>query len=122
MSVNSASLPRALGHLTCLRHLSLHNNQIRGLEDTMHELRRMLQLQTATFFLNPISHEPGYRLHVIHCLPSIQDLDRKEVKAAERRKSFQIYNQERHLVLQSLAFGRRTTENFLLPRPAASGS
>lgn len=31
----------------------------------------------AAFFLNPISHEPGYRYHVIHCLPSIQVLDRK---------------------------------------------
>lgn len=29
------------------------------------------------FFLNPISHEPGYRLHVIHSLPSVQFLDRK---------------------------------------------
>lgn len=31
----------------------------------------------AAFFLNPISHEPGYRLHVIHRLPSIQVLDKK---------------------------------------------
>ncbi|XP_026225648.1 leucine-rich repeat-containing protein 72 isoform X2 [Anabas testudineus] len=74
---SSASPQRALNHLTCLRLLFLHNNQIRDLDDTMHELRRMQQLQTATFFLNPISHEPGYRLHVIHSLPSVQFLDRK---------------------------------------------
>lgn len=64
----------------------------------MHELRRMQQLQTASewwkgrsriclelvwffffaaFFLNPISHQPGYRHHVIHCLPSLQVLDGK---------------------------------------------
>nr|XP_046256366.1 leucine-rich repeat-containing protein 72 isoform X1 [Scatophagus argus] len=104
---NIKSISGTLNHLTCLRLLFLHNNQIRGLEDTMHELRRMQQLQTATFFLNPISHEPGYRHHVIHCLPSIQVLDRKEVKSAERRRSFQMYNQERHHVLQSVAFGRR---------------
>nr|XP_046256367.1 leucine-rich repeat-containing protein 72 isoform X2 [Scatophagus argus] len=104
---NNKSISGTLNHLTCLRLLFLHNNQIRGLEDTMHELRRMQQLQTATFFLNPISHEPGYRHHVIHCLPSIQVLDRKEVKSAERRRSFQMYNQERHHVLQSVAFGRR---------------
>ncbi|XP_059194949.1 leucine-rich repeat-containing protein 72 [Centropristis striata] len=106
---NIKSISGALNHLTCLRLLFLHNNQIRGLEDTMHELRRMQQLQTATFFLNPISHEPGYRLHVIHCLPSIQVLDVKEVKTVERRRSIQIYSQERHRVLQSVAFCRRAT-------------
>ncbi|XP_026225646.1 leucine-rich repeat-containing protein 72 isoform X1 [Anabas testudineus] len=106
---SSASPQRALNHLTCLRLLFLHNNQIRDLDDTMHELRRMQQLQTATFFLNPISHEPGYRLHVIHSLPSVQFLDRKEVKPAERKSTFQIYNQDYHRVLQSVAFGRCKT-------------
>ncbi|XP_070823067.1 leucine-rich repeat-containing protein 72 [Chaetodon trifascialis] len=104
---NIKSVSGALNHLTCLRLLFLHNNQIRGLEDTMHELRRMQQLQTATFFLNPISHEPGYRHHMIHCLPSIQVLDRREVKPAERRRSFQMHSPERHRVLQSVAFCRR---------------
>ncbi|XP_030606666.1 leucine-rich repeat-containing protein 72 isoform X2 [Archocentrus centrarchus] len=104
---NIKSVSGALSHLTCLQILFLHNNCIRGLEDTMYELRRMQQLQNATFFLNPISHELGYRNHVIHCLPSLQTLDRKEVKPAERRKTFQIYRQDRHRVLQSVAFGRR---------------
>ncbi|XP_045900209.1 leucine-rich repeat-containing protein 72 [Micropterus dolomieu] len=106
---NIKSISGALNHLTCLRLIFLHNNQIRGLEDTMHELRRIQQLQTATFFLNPISHEPGYRHHVIHCLPSIQVLDGKEVKSKERRWSFQMHNQERHRVLQTVAFCRRAT-------------
>ncbi|KAM4581355.1 leucine-rich repeat-containing protein 72 [Odontesthes bonariensis] len=100
------SVKGALNHLTCLRLLYLHNNQIRGLADAMHELRRMQQLQNATFFLNPMSHEPGYRYHVIHCLPSIQILDRKEIKPSERKRSFQIFNQDHHRVLQSVAFGR----------------
>ncbi|XP_033495683.1 leucine-rich repeat-containing protein 72 [Epinephelus lanceolatus] len=108
---NIKSISGALNHLTCLRLLFLHNNQIRGLEDTMHELRRMQQLQTATFALNPISHEPGYRLHVIHCLPSVQVLDHKEVTSAERRQSFQMHSQERHRVLQSVAFCRRETKS-----------
>ncbi|KAI9533152.1 hypothetical protein NQZ68_025546 [Dissostichus eleginoides] len=58
----------ALNHLTCLQLL-----------DTMHELRRVKQLQTA------------------------------KVKSVERRRSFQIYSQERHRVLQSVAFCRRAT-------------
>ncbi|XP_074540312.1 leucine-rich repeat-containing protein 72, partial [Halichoeres trimaculatus] len=104
---NIKSISGALNHLTCLRVLLLHNNQIRGLDNTMHELRRMQQLQTATFSLNPISHEAGYRLYVIHCLPSVQVLDGREVKPIERRRSFQTHNQERHRVLQCVAFGRR---------------
>ncbi|XP_068592278.1 leucine-rich repeat-containing protein 72 [Cebidichthys violaceus] len=96
---NIGSISGALNHLTCLRLLLLHNNQIRGLEDTTHELRRMQQLRTAN----------GYRLHVIHRLPSIQLLDGKDVKPAERRRSFQMFSQERHRVLQSVAFGRRAT-------------
>ncbi|CAI5661886.1 unnamed protein product [Oreochromis niloticus] len=44
---NIKSVSGALSHLTCLQILFLHNNWIRGLEDTMHELRRMQQLQNA---------------------------------------------------------------------------
>ncbi|XP_024660106.2 uncharacterized protein lrrc72 isoform X3 [Maylandia zebra] len=44
---NIKSVSGALSHLTCLQILFLHNNLIRGLEDTMHELRRMQQLQNA---------------------------------------------------------------------------
>ncbi|XP_041843001.1 leucine-rich repeat-containing protein 72 [Melanotaenia boesemani] len=106
---NIKSVTGALNHLTCLQLLFLHNNQIRGLEDTVRELRRMQQLRNATFFLNPASHEPGYRDYVIHCLPSIEVLDRKEVKPAERRRSLHIYNQDHLRVLQSVAFGRHIT-------------
>uniref|UniRef100_UPI0037E978EB leucine-rich repeat-containing protein 72 n=1 Tax=Semicossyphus pulcher TaxID=241346 RepID=UPI0037E978EB len=106
---NITSIHGALNHLTCLRLLFLHNNQIRGLEETMHELRRMQQLRTANFYLNPISHAPGYRLHVIHCLPSVQVFDGKEVRPEERRRSFQMHEQERHRVLQTVAFCRRAT-------------
>ncbi|KAM7382943.1 hypothetical protein PAMP_002636 [Pampus punctatissimus] len=62
-----------------LRKLWLNNNQIRGLEDTTHELRKMHQLQTA------------------------------KVKSAERRTSFQTHSQDRHRILQSVAFGRRAS-------------
>lgn len=49
-----ASHSGALNHLTCLRVLFLHNNQIRGLVDTMHELRRMQQLQTASEYYTAV--------------------------------------------------------------------
>ncbi|XP_065814006.1 leucine-rich repeat-containing protein 72-like [Labrus bergylta] len=96
---NIKSISGALNHLTCLRLLFLHNNQMRGLEDTMHELRRMQNLQTA---------KPGYRLHVIHCLPSVKVLDKKAVRSEERRRLFQIHMPQRHSVLRSVACCRKT--------------
>lgn len=48
--LNLFSHSGALNHLSSLRLLFLHNNQIRGLDDTMHELRRMQQLRTASEF------------------------------------------------------------------------
>ncbi|KAJ7985395.1 hypothetical protein DPEC_G00351610 [Dallia pectoralis] len=101
------SISGALGHLTCLRVLLLHNNQMKKLEGCMAELRNMRDLHTVTFFLNPISQEAGYRLYVVHNLPSVQVLDRREVKQEERRRSFQMFRPERYRVLQSVAFGRR---------------
>uniref|UniRef100_A0AAQ4PKP9 U2A'/phosphoprotein 32 family A C-terminal domain-containing protein n=1 Tax=Gasterosteus aculeatus aculeatus TaxID=481459 RepID=A0AAQ4PKP9_GASAC len=86
---NIPSISGALKHLTCLRVLLLHNNRLRGLEDTTKELRRMQQLHTATFFLNPISHEAEYRLHI------------SGTRVGKPPA--------RHRVLQSVAFGRRAT-------------
>uniref|UniRef100_A0A3P8YF87 U2A'/phosphoprotein 32 family A C-terminal domain-containing protein n=2 Tax=Esox lucius TaxID=8010 RepID=A0A3P8YF87_ESOLU len=92
------SISGALGHLTCLKVLLLHNNQMQKLEDCMAELRNMHNLHTV---------KPEYRQYVVHQLPSVQVLDRREVKQEERSRSFQLFRPERHRVLQSLAFGRR---------------
>ncbi|XP_029929034.1 leucine-rich repeat-containing protein 72 [Myripristis murdjan] len=111
------SISGALSHLTCLRVLLLHNNQIRELDDTMHELRRMQQLHTASE-----GTSPRYRHHVIHCLPSVQVLDRREVKPEERSWCFQAYRAERHHVLQSVAFGRRLTSASRRDNDTSDGS
>ncbi|CAL8290132.1 unnamed protein product [Merluccius merluccius] len=109
---NKVNTIGALGHLSSLRVLHLHSNQLRALEDTMHELRRMQQLRVASFFLNPFCQEPGYRHYVVHSLPPVQILDRREVKRQERISSFQMFSGEHHSVLQRVAFGRRA---MLLP-------
>ncbi|KAM7421524.1 hypothetical protein PAMA_015594 [Pampus argenteus] len=67
------------------------HQKIRGLEDTMHELMKMQQLQTA----------------------SVRQ-KRRDMKifggtSAERKTSFQTHSQDRHRVLQSVAFGRRAS-------------
>ncbi|KAJ8354515.1 hypothetical protein SKAU_G00220820 [Synaphobranchus kaupii] len=98
------SISGALSHLTCLKILSLHNNELRRLEESVRELKRMQSLHTVN---------PQYRCYVVHYLPSVKMLDRKEVRQEERKAAFQQYSPERHRVLQSLAFGRRAESALL---------
>ncbi|NXA35116.1 LRC72 protein, partial [Eudromia elegans] len=97
----------ALKHLCALQILLLHNNQLKHLGKTVEELKGMRSLQTLNIFHNPLAQDPGYRLYVIHCLPSVQLLDRKPVTPRERESALHIYNRERSCVVQSIAFGKR---------------
>ncbi|KAL4646836.1 leucine-rich repeat-containing protein 72 isoform X1 [Arapaima gigas] len=101
------SISGALGHLTNLQVLLLHNNRLRALEETVAELRRMQRLHTASFFLNPFTQDSRYRHSVVHRLPSVRILDRREVKQDERNAAFQMFSPDRSRVLRSVAFGRR---------------
>nr|XP_055052987.1 leucine-rich repeat-containing protein 72 isoform X2 [Misgurnus anguillicaudatus] len=109
------SISGALRHLTCLRVLLLHNNQIKCLDETVEELKNMQDLHTLSLYLNPFTQYPEYRQYVLYHLPSVQLLDRKEVKLEERKEAFKIFSTERRRVLDSIAFGRRA-----LPPPAGS--
>ncbi|XP_035390331.1 leucine-rich repeat-containing protein 72 [Electrophorus electricus] len=101
------SISGALWHLTCLRVLMLHNNQMKDLEETVSELKNMQCLQTINLFLNPFAQDPEYRKHVIHHVPSVQLLDRQEVRQEERRHAFHIFCPERQQILNTLAFNTR---------------
>ncbi|XP_066571648.1 leucine-rich repeat-containing protein 72 isoform X2 [Amia ocellicauda] len=71
------SITGCLRHLTSLQVLLLHNNQLKKLGESVSELRRMHFLRTL------------------------------KIKQEDRRAAFNLFNPERNLVLQSLAFGRR---------------
>ncbi|XP_043921500.1 leucine-rich repeat-containing protein 72 [Protopterus annectens] len=97
-----------LSHLTSLQILLLHNNQLTKLEATVAEFKKMQFLHTLNLFHNPLAQDFGYRLYIIHHVPSLELLDRQRVNLEERRAAFNVYNPERSHVLQSVAFGRRT--------------
>ncbi|KAF4104305.1 leucine-rich repeat-containing protein 72 isoform X1 [Onychostoma macrolepis] len=101
------SISGALRHLTCLQVLLLFNNQMKCLEETMSELKNMQDLHTLSLYLNPFTQDPEYRQYVLHHLPSVRFLDRKEVKQEERRQAFKMFSVERQRVLDTIAFGRR---------------
>ncbi|XP_064023003.1 leucine-rich repeat-containing protein 72 isoform X2 [Pogoniulus pusillus] len=96
----------ALKHLCVLQILLLHNNQLKSLDRTVKELKGIRSLQTLNLFHNPLVQDPGYRLHVIYFLPSVQLLDRKFTQR-ERESAFHEYNFERSRIVQSIAFGKR---------------
>ncbi|NXK97656.1 LRC72 protein, partial [Formicarius rufipectus] len=105
----------ALRQLCSLQILFLHNNKIKQLGKTVKELKGMISLHTLNLFQNPLVHDPGYRLYVIHFLPSVQLLDRKLVTQRERESALHLYNPERSLLVQSVAFGKRVNAPLGIP-------
>ncbi|XP_051791510.1 leucine-rich repeat-containing protein 72 [Erpetoichthys calabaricus] len=101
------SVTGALNHLKSLQVLMLHNNQLTKLEKTISELKGMQFLKTLSLFLNPLAQESPYRLYVIHHLPLLKMLDKKEIKQEEKDAAFSKYSPERFRILQSIAFGKR---------------
>ncbi|NXC51262.1 LRC72 protein, partial [Penelope pileata] len=99
----------ALKDLCSLQVLLLHNNQLKQLGGTVKELKGITSLQMLNLFHNPLAHDPGYRLYVIHHLPSVQLLDRKSVTQRERELAFHNYSLERSRVVESIGFGKRVT-------------
>ncbi|XP_027733715.1 leucine-rich repeat-containing protein 72 isoform X2 [Empidonax traillii] len=97
----------ALKHLCSLQILFLHNNELKKLGKTVKEMKGMISLHTLNLFQNPLACDPDYRLYVIYILPSVQLLDRKLVTQRERESAFHLYNPERSLLVQSIAFGKR---------------
>ncbi|KAM9308083.1 LOW QUALITY PROTEIN: leucine-rich repeat-containing protein 72 [Gastrophryne carolinensis] len=102
------SITGSLKHLTSLHTLMLNDNQLTHLQATIQELSAMTNLRVLNLFHNPLEQEPAYRPHVLHRLPSLELLDRKQVTQKEREEAFKLYNPERTAVMQSLGFGRRT--------------
>ncbi|XP_029194838.1 leucine-rich repeat-containing protein 72-like isoform X3 [Acropora millepora] len=102
-----AALNGSLRHLTCLQVLLLNGNQLLKLTDVIHELRAMQSLETLNLFANPLAQDYDYRSYVIHHVPSLQLLDRKEISKAEKNKAKKKYDKERDCMKESLAFGRR---------------
>lgn len=112
-----------LKHLTCLQVLLLNGNQLLKLTDVVHELRAMQCLKKLNLFGNPLAQEYDYRSYVVHHLPSVELLDRKEITKEERDKARKKYEPEREKVKESVAFGRRADgppKRVYAPPPSAT--
>ncbi|OCT75739.1 leucine-rich repeat-containing protein 72 isoform X2 [Xenopus laevis] len=110
-----------LKHLTSLHTLLLNNNRLANLQATATELKGMTNLQVLSLINNPLAQESSYRSYIIHCIPSVQRLDRQKVVQKERDNAFKIFNPERTAVIQSLGFGRRT-DSVLAMKSASKSS
>ncbi|XP_068091210.1 leucine-rich repeat-containing protein 72 [Hyperolius riggenbachi] len=107
----------SLSHLSSLHTLMLNDNRLTGLKKTVREMRRMANLRVLNLFHNPLAQDSGYRVYVLHHLPSLELLDREPVSQKEREEAFKLFNPERTAVIQSLGFGRRT-DSVIGARPA----
>ncbi|XP_078492780.1 leucine-rich repeat-containing protein 72-like [Ciona intestinalis] len=96
-----------ISHLRYLQVLMLQKNQLVNLNAILHEVSTLQALRVLNLFDNPVAQEAGYRLLVIHHLPSVALLDREGVTSNERKKCRQIHEPEREEVMSSIAFGRR---------------
>lgn len=96
----------SLRHLTCIQVLLLNGNQLVKLTDVVHELRAMQCLKTLNLFANPLAQDYDYRSYIIHHVPSVDLLDRKEITNAERDKARKKYESQREMVKETVAFGR----------------
>ncbi|XP_038053450.1 leucine-rich repeat-containing protein 72-like [Patiria miniata] len=101
------SISKAVGHLSCLKVLMLHNNQLTKLGETVNEMKNMQALHTLNLYHNPLAQEKEYRLHVIFRVPSLKLLDREEVQPSERAEANQRYKPDEQRQMDSVAFGRR---------------
>ncbi|XP_078375330.1 leucine-rich repeat-containing protein 72-like isoform X1 [Oculina patagonica] len=97
----------SLRHLTCLQVLLLNGNQLVKLTDIVHELRAMQCLKTLNLFANPLAQDYDYRSYIVHHVPSVELLDRKEITKAERDKAQKKYETHQEMVKETVAFGRR---------------
>ncbi|XP_074660986.1 leucine-rich repeat-containing protein 72-like [Tubulanus polymorphus] len=105
---NILDITGSLSHLTTLNVLMLQNNQLEKLEKVVKELKQMQDLRVLNLFHNPVAQETDYKMYVIHHLPSVELLDRKEVSLEDRKIAHSIYNQREEVVKESIGFGRRS--------------
>uniref|UniRef100_H2YA28 U2A'/phosphoprotein 32 family A C-terminal domain-containing protein n=1 Tax=Ciona savignyi TaxID=51511 RepID=H2YA28_CIOSA len=102
-----SSVAGCLSHLRYLQVLMLQKNQLVNLNAVLHEISPLHALRVLNLFDNPVAHESGYRLLVIHSLPSVALLDREAVTSNERKRSKAIHEPEREAVEATVAFWRR---------------
>ncbi|XP_014793188.1 PREDICTED: leucine-rich repeat-containing protein 72 isoform X4 [Calidris pugnax] len=93
----------------CLSQRGVFETSARGLQllDLRETALFWSKSWNADLFHNPLAEDRDYRLYVIHCLPSVQLLDRKLVTQKERESALLHCNHERSRLLHSIAFGKR---------------
>ena len=93
--------------LTCLRVLSLQNNELVSLGELVGECRRMLALDYLNVSGNPLTQRPNYRASLIYKLPAVRVLDRRRIEASERQLAVGVFEPTKDALRRSISFGSR---------------
>jgi Leucine-rich repeat (LRR) protein len=70
------SIEFTVRHLTNLRVLFLHSNELIDVDTSAHELAYLRNLRNLSLFNNPIALEKNYRILFVHKIPSLEIFDR----------------------------------------------
>ena len=84
LSRNELTSLRGLESATSLESLSLYYNRIAYL-DELQRLTSLTRLESLDLRLNPVTRDEAYRSYAIFHLPSLNELDERSVRPAERR-------------------------------------
>ena len=84
LSRNELTSLRGLESATILESLSLYYNRIAYL-DELQRLTSLTRLESLDLRLNPVTRDEAYRSYAIFHLPSLNELDERSVRPAERR-------------------------------------
>ena len=95
-----------LRHIKFLTVLTLSNNRLRDLDETLHWIGHLKYLQHLDLFGNSITEESKYRLRVLWQFPKLEILDQHVVTSEERDQARRLYGLAK---AAPVAFGKRIT-------------
>lgn len=118
LSVNEIEELGALSDLPLLTELYLRRNHVRELNQVLH-LSRLRNLRLLNLSDNPICRDPNYRRFVIAAIPSLQNLDDKDIHGEERRAAQHVFPDLCHFVPPSSAYSEFEGGSYAAPQPRA---
>ena len=93
LSSNNLRSLRGVAQFGRLKTLSVGDNLLATFDD-LDPLRELPALRTLNLEGNPVTFLPNYRLHALHRLPRLTELDKKPVRAGERREAAAVLKTE----------------------------
>lgn len=121
LSRNELTSLRGISEAVNLVSLSLYYNRIVHLDEVKH-LGTLKSLQRLDLRLNPLTRDEAYRSYVVFHIPSLQELDERSVRPAERRHAAHTIDAARTDKLNGTSDIRSSSDGITIFRSGDGGS